>query len=53
MSFAESVCHLRLVVLALGSIDFMAHHSARLVFANLPLVIGLASKNNIVSAVVS
>ncbi|KAK4698578.1 hypothetical protein P7C70_g7694, partial [Phenoliferia sp. Uapishka_3] len=32
-----------------GSIDYMAHHAARLVFANLPLVIGLASKNNAIS----
>ncbi|PWN53210.1 hypothetical protein IE53DRAFT_384319 [Violaceomyces palustris] len=30
-------------------IDFMAHHSARLVIGNIPLVIGLASKNNVIS----
>lgn len=29
-------------------IDWLAHHAARMVFANLPLVIGLASKNNLV-----
>lgn len=29
-----------------GDIDWQAHHCARLCFANLPLVIGLASKNN-------
>lgn len=29
---------------ASGSIDFMAHHAARLALANLPLMIGLASK---------
>ncbi|KAG8996567.1 hypothetical protein FRB93_000709 [Tulasnella sp. JGI-2019a] len=32
-----------------GRIDYMAHHAARLVFANLPLVIGLAAKNNVIS----
>ncbi|KAG8881539.1 hypothetical protein FRB98_004255 [Tulasnella sp. 332] len=32
-----------------GHIDYMAHHAARLVFANLPLVIGLAAKNNVIS----
>ena len=38
---------------AAGKIDYMAHHAARLVFANLPLVIGFASKNNVISYAVS
>ena len=34
---------------ALGDISWQAHHAARLSFANLPLVIGFASKNNFFS----
>ena len=28
-------------------IDWFAHHAAKLTYANLPLVIGLAGKNNV------
>jgi hypothetical protein len=34
---------------SVDDIDWVAHHSARLVYANLPLVIGLAGKNNVLS----
>lgn len=37
------------LISAYGDIDWQAHHAARLVFANLPLTIGLASKNNVIS----
>jgi len=36
---------------AAGDIDWQAHHAARLTYANLPLVIGLAGKNNVLSKV--
>ncbi|KAL7411891.1 hypothetical protein BDY24DRAFT_342513, partial [Mrakia frigida] len=32
-----------------NDIDWMAHHSAKLTYANLPLIIGLAGKNNVIS----
>jgi hypothetical protein len=34
---------------ASGDIDWQAHHAARLTYANIPLVIGLAGKNNVLS----
>lgn len=34
---------------AKGDIDWQAHHAARLTYANIPLVIGLAGKNNALS----
>lgn len=34
-----------------GDIDWQAHHAARLTYANIPLVIGLAGKNNVLSKV--
>ena len=34
---------------AKGDIDWQAHHAARLTYANIPLVIGLAGKNNVLS----
>lgn len=32
-----------------SDIDWMAHHAAKLTYANMPLVIGLAGKNNVLS----
>ena len=32
-----------------NDIDWMAHHSARLVYAQMPIIIGLAGKNNVLS----
>ena len=37
----------------MGDISWQAHHAARLCYANLPLIIGLASKNNFISYLVS
>lgn len=34
---------------ASGEIDWQAHHAARLTYASIPLVIGLAGKNNVLS----
>lgn len=44
------VLNLLLVLLgANGDINWQAHHAGRLTYANIPLVIGLAGKNNVIS----
>lgn len=52
MSLITAYITLNLLLIFLGAdgdIDWQAHHAARLTYANIPLVIGLAGKNNVLS----